>query len=57
MTNKRIRKKQLKKNAKNLGEEPTQTVNEVLSVYVDTKTFDSKNDFTTYLNSLVNDSK
>lgn len=54
MTNKRIRKKKLKKS---ISEGSPQTVKDALTAYVDQQTFDSKSDFTTYLNSLMTDSK
>jgi hypothetical protein len=50
MTNKRIRKKKLKKS---ISEGSPQTVKDALTAYVDPQTFDSKSDFITYLNSLV----
>lgn len=54
MTNKRIRKKKLKKL---IREESPQTVKDALAGYVDRETFDSKTDFLTYLNSLVTESR
>lgn len=54
MTNKRIRKKKLKKL---IREGAPQTVKDALAGYVDRETFDSKTDFLTYLNSLVTESR
>lgn len=57
MTNKRIRKKQQKKAIEVAREGSPQSVSEALSGYVDKETFDSKDDLTTYYNSLITESK
>lgn len=57
MTNKRIRKKQLKRVQTEAREGSPQTVSKALAGYVDKQTFDPKKDPTTYLNSLITESK
>ncbi|MCH5462644.1 hypothetical protein HC026_09455 [Lactobacillus sp. LC28-10] len=57
MTNNRIRKKQQKKAIEAARKGSPQSVGEALSGYVDKKTFDYKDDLTTYYNSLTTDSK
>ncbi|GAX06536.1 hypothetical protein IWT25_01881 [Secundilactobacillus pentosiphilus] len=57
MTNKRIRKKQLKRAQAIAREGSPQTVSEALAGYVDKQTFDAKKDPRTYLNSLITESK